>query len=135
MNNTTACSSCATPVAEQALLYDAQARPVCQACFDRAPPVSSGAGSRMGAGIAGLVCGAIPFGVSFATTSSTTMNGEVTSFVYRDWLAVVLGGLAIACGAVAVVGKRDARSVGIAALAIALGALQVARGFGLFASP
>ena len=90
--------------------------------------------------IAGGVVGAIPFAVHFANTSSTTVNGEVTSFVYRDWVAVACGVVAIMLGVIATAMARNeqlqrglafAAGIGV----ILLGGAQIARGFGVFEDP
>jgi len=55
----------------------------------------------MGVAIAGAVAGAVPFMMHAATRSSTSVNGVVTSFVNRDWIAVICGVVAIPLGVMA----------------------------------
>ena len=91
------------------------------------------------AAIAGGIAGLIPFVISTASTSSVTENGQVVSFTYRDNIAINAGVIAILCGIVAAAtaaknkSGRTRLAIGIAV--IALGAFQIARGFGVFASP
>ena len=87
--------------------------------------------------IAGLVFGLVPFAVSTASMSSHTVNGEVTSFEYRDWTAVGGGAAAGVCGVAALAllvrtdpAKRLLRVAAGCAL-LALAALQILRGFGV----
>ena len=90
--------------------------------------------------IIGGVAGAIPFFVHVSSSSSTTVNGQVTSFVYRDWVAVGCGVVAVLFGLVTLVAARKEelqRSLAFAAGAgvLLLGGLQIARGFGVFEQP
>jgi hypothetical protein len=90
--------------------------------------------------IAGGIAGVIPFAMSMSSSSFSSVNGHVTSFVYRDWLAVACGVIAAICGVITVLAARKEqlrRGVALAAgiAVLALGCLQVARGFGVFESP
>ena len=91
------------------------------------------------AAIAGGIAGLVPFVISAASTSSVTENGHVVSFSYRDNVAIGAGVVAVLCGIVAAALAAKHKSggarlaIGIAVLA--LGAYQIARGFGVFASP
>jgi TPR repeat protein len=85
--------------------------------------------------IAGAVAAALPMFVTLSSSSSVTINGQVTASVYRDWPAVALGGVAIVCGAIAMVAAVRARAglfIALAALVVACGGAQIARGFGVF---
>jgi TPR repeat protein len=91
-----------------------------------------------GAVIAAALTGLIPFAASFTTTSSRMVNGGVVHFVFRDWIAIGGGALAVVIGVVGLAMALRARAgaiVGGGAVAIAIGGLQLARGFGAFASP
>jgi hypothetical protein len=135
------CSVCGVPVAGASILYTPDGRIVCPACFSKIAPVTDvGRAPWRTFAIAGGVIGAIPFAVNFSTSSSTTVNGEVTSFVYRDWIAVAAGVVAIMLGAIAVAAARKeqlqrglafAAGIGV----VLLGGVQIARGFGVFADP
>ena len=77
-----------------------------------------------------------PFIVSSASTSFSTVNGEITRFVYRDWIAVAGGGSAVLFGLLAVVFSLRAKAMGLVAAAAVialLGGYQIARGLGVFA--
>jgi TPR repeat protein len=95
--------------------------------------------SWIGLATAGGIAGAVPFAIQSATYSVTTVDGAVTSFVYRDWLAVVCG-VAAAILAIATLRaaprnliRKQAIAAGLGLLV--LGAAQIARGFGVFATP
>jgi len=85
--------------------------------------------------IGGLVSGVLPFFLS--TTTVETVNGVVTS--YRDTAAIGGGGFASLIGLVGLVlalrgtGQGRGVAIGLALASLALGALQLARGFGVFA--
>lgn len=86
--------------------------------------------------IAALVLGAVPFFFHITSSSSVTVNGEITQSVYRDYVAIIAGiaAGALGLGAVAVAFKADARRgarIAIAAGIVGLGLLQVTRGFGM----
>jgi len=135
------CSGCGVPVAGASVLYTPDGRIVCPGCFSKIAPVTdSGRAPWRTFAIAGGVIGAIPFAVNFSSSSYTTVNGEVTNFVYRDWIAVAAGVVAIMLGAIAVAAARKEqlqRSLAFAAGigVVLLGGAQIARGFGVFASP
>src|SRR5689334_23072731 len=117
------CSVCGKAVVGSDVLYTADARVVCPTCSPTAtlpPPKAPG----MSVVVPGAIAGAIPFFISTASSSWSSVNGNVTSFMYRDWIAVGAGAFAIACGAVAIViaGRAKASKVmGLAALVVALG--------------
>ena len=85
--------------------------------------------------IAGLIAGGVPFVISYSETSSTSENGRITSFHYRDKVAIAGGGLAVLLGLVALLlalrNRGGAARIGLAAGALALGGFQLVRGFGL----
>jgi len=123
------------------VLYAPDGSIVCPTHFAALEPVTDSGGSswRMAA-IAGAIVGAIPFLIHASTSSVSTFNGEVTSFIYRDWVAVIAGFIAATLGLLALVAARGAkrqRALAFAAGAavLVLGVAQVARGFGVFASP
>lgn len=136
---TETCSGCGASVATSDITYTPQAKVVCPACAAKLDVVAAQAAAQpkwMGFAIAGAVAGVVPFMMHAATTSSTSVNGGVTSFVYRDWIAVICGVVAIALGVMAIrIGRSSLiRMQAIAAgLAIALlGGYQIAHGFGVF---
>ncbi|HEX7702970.1 MAG TPA: hypothetical protein VF403_19665 [Kofleriaceae bacterium] len=77
--------------------------------------------------------------ISTASTSSVTENGKIVSFSYRDNIAIIAGVVAILCGIVAAAtaakNKSGSTRLAIGIAVIVLGAFQIARGFGVFASP
>lgn len=88
------------------------------------------------------VLGAIaPFVVTVSSLKTETANGVVTKYVFRDWVAVGGGAVAILC-AIAVAArwkgtlasKKPLRAA-IAAVALALGAFHLLRGFGIIGQP
>lgn len=87
--------------------------------------------------IVGLVALALPFLVSTASSSSSTVDGEVVSFVYRDWTAVGGGVVAVACGAISLLLLRRTVNklprIAIAVALLAIGGFHIARGFGVMA--
>jgi hypothetical protein len=85
--------------------------------------------------IIGLVAGIIPLLFSSSSSSSVTVNGQVVESTYRDNFAIAGGAVAIFCGVLAAISERKPSSVRSKRLAmaigmVALGAYQVARGFG-----
>jgi hypothetical protein len=123
------------------MLYTPDGRIVCPSCFNRIPPVvDTGRAPWRTFSIAGAVIGAIPFGVNFSTSKSTTFNGRVTSFEYRDWIAVAAGVVAITLGGIALAAARKEQLQRALAFAagigvMLLGGVQIARGMGVFAAP
>lgn len=84
----------------------------------------------------GAVCVALTFFVSTTSTSTTTVNGRVTSEVYRDTMAIGGGAGAILFGLIALALGLRAKA-GLARLAypivvILLGGYKLAAGFGAF---
>jgi uncharacterized protein len=135
------CSMCGVPVEGANVLYAPDGRVVCPACFAKLAPIGppSRAPWRMFAG-AGAVVGVIPFALHMSTSSSTTVNGHVTNFVYRDWIAVGCGVVAILIGLIAIVAARKEQlQRGLAFMAgicvVLLGGMQIARGLGVFETP
>jgi hypothetical protein len=115
-------------LADADVLYTADARLVCAGCFAKADLAVSNdlARGRIG-GLASTaaVIGAIPFFVHVSTTDNGT---------YRDWVALPCGAIALVCGLVALVpalrGPGKGARLGLAAVAVALGVLQLLRGVG-----
>jgi hypothetical protein len=91
------------------------------------------------AAIAGGIAGLVPFVINAASTSSVTENGQIVSFSYRDNVAIAAGVVAVLCGIVAAAmaakNKSGGTRLAIGIAVLALGAFQIARGFGMFASP
>lgn len=87
--------------------------------------------------IAGIVAAALPFVCNFSSTTSSTVNGQVTSYQQTDFAAIGLGLLAIgiALSTMRLWSNTDPndlmkrRLVFVAVLA--LGAFQVVRGLGI----
>ena len=135
------CAVCGTALARSDILYAPDGRVVCPKHFAEIDLSAGGTSPpwRISA-IAGGIVGAIPFGIHVSSSSMSTVNGHVTSFVYRDWIAVICGVIAMICGVLTVVAARKeqlrralAFAAGIGVLA--LGGVQIARGFGVFESP
>lgn len=85
--------------------------------------------------IVGLVAGIVPFMLSSSSSSSVTVNGHVVESTYRDNVAIAGGAVALLCGVLAAIAERKPSSVRGTRLAmavgvLALGAYQIARGFG-----
>ena len=88
--------------------------------------------------VLGLIAGLLPFMISMSSSSSTTVNGHITSFAYRDNIALAGGAVALLCGVLAAISERkpsDVRTKRLlfAMAIIALGGFQIVRGFGVFA--
>lgn len=134
------CCVCGRTLADAEVLYTPDARIVCAGCFEgvKVAGASGGGGGLVLPGIA-LAVAAIPFLVSQASSSSETVNGVVTKFVYRDWIAIgcgVIGALlGLAATMIALRAPRKAKAIALGAAALVLGGLQIARGFGVFATP
>ena len=83
------------------------------------------------AGIGGLA-GLVPFFIHATSSSTVTVNGEVTSATYHDNVALVGGVIALLCGiaALALARKSGGSRIGMAIAVVALGAYQIAHGLG-----
>lgn len=121
----TACMQCNRAFPQVELLVG-----LCSDCRPEAPKLLSPLT------IAALVAGAVPFFFHLTSSSSVTENGVVTQAVYRDYAAIgggaagaVLGGVA-ALAALRGPAPKLAR-LGIALGALALGLVQLTRGFGI----
>jgi hypothetical protein len=94
--------------------------------------------SDKSAAIAGGIAGLIPFVISSVSTSSVTENGVTIASTYRDNVAIGAGAVALVLGIVAAAlaakNKTGSTRLAIGIAVIALGAFQIARGFGVFAS-
>lgn len=130
------CQSCGATVAGQDVLYTADARLVCPNCYYKAalaPASGRGSGSA-GLVTAGGLVGLVPFLFHVTESSTVIVNGETVSATSRDYIALACGVVALVLGAIAAAGGVRAKaSTGRMALriaVIALGALQIARGFG-----
>jgi hypothetical protein len=88
--------------------------------------------------IVGIIAGAIPFAVSMASSRVEWEEGQITSFVYRDPVAIGGGIVAVICGVLAAAtlirrtepAKKALRTVLCLGL-VGLGVFQVLRGFGV----
>jgi TPR repeat protein len=129
---------CGKPLAAADVLYTTDARPVCGACFANLDLAATTARSnKLGVIAAGGVAGLAPFVFSLSESSYSTVNGVVEHAVYRDWFAVVGGLIAVAFGAIGIIGAlRAKKPTVIAGIAVVLlGGYQIARGFGVFWKP
>jgi len=134
---TVACSACGQAVAGGDVLYTQNAEIVCPRCFARDDLVATAARrDHRGLG-AGLAIGVIPFAFHVSWSSSTTVNGEVTSYTSRDAVALVCGALALLIALFAAPGAlrgKARRRRALCGAVLALGAFQLAQGFGAFNS-
>jgi hypothetical protein len=88
--------------------------------------------------IFGIVACIVPFVISMSSSTSHTVNGQVTSFTYRDPIAIAGGIVGAVCGLIAaatllrktVPAKRMMRVLLCLAL-VGGGAFQTLRGFGI----
>jgi len=80
------------------------------------------------AGIAGAVCGLVPFVLSMSRAQIVTVNG-VTSGTYRDWVALGGGAGAILFALVCAATPRTSRVLVVLGL-LGLGLVQILRGLG-----
>ena len=85
----------------------------------------------------GLVVGAVPFAITSSSQSFSSVNGQLTSFTYRDNIALGGGAVAAVCGIVALIlalkNKTGIARIAAAVGVLALGGIQIARGVGVFA--
>ena len=136
------CSGCQTNVATADITYTPAALVVCPACAAKMDVGAAQAAAQpkwRGYAIAGAVAAAAPFVIHASSVNSTTVNGVVTSFVYRDWIAVACGVVAMPLGAMALWSGRQS-SIRMQAIATGiaitlLGAYQIAHGIGMFGTP
>jgi len=91
--------------------------------------------------IVGIVAMLAPFVIRMSSSSLQTENGHITHFVYRDWVAVIGGIVAILCGLGAAArfrgtlpAKRGLR-ITVVLLLLGVGVYQVLRGFGVAEPP
>lgn len=132
---TTSCAQCNTTFAQKDLFATPRGL-VCASCND-APPIPKATPLPLApVGIVGVVLGSLPFGLSFSTSSSMTINGVVEASSRRDYVALALGPVAAVCGALALLAATKATDqknlrLGLAAGVIGLGLVQVLRGLGL----
>lgn len=133
MTNTT-CAQCGKPFAQKDLFATARGL-VCASCND-APPIPKATPLPIPpVGIVGIVLGCLPFGLSFSTSSSMTVNGVVEESTRRDYVALGLGPVAAVCGVFALLAalketnQKNLR-LGLAAGIVGLGLLQILRGLG-----
>ena len=89
--------------------------------------------------IIGFVVGGLPFFCNFTSTSTRTVNGVVVESSYTDYVAIVLGAVAvlIALGSFRLLESTAdddrIKRIGIMIVIAALGVYQVLRGIGAFA--
>jgi hypothetical protein len=136
--STQSCQGCGAAIAGTDVLYTPDARVVCASCFAKLDVATTQRSSGLGFAGSGLVVGLVPFLASISESSYTTANGVVTHAVYRDWIAIACGAVAVGLGivalALAVRARRSLVIAGTVAIAL-LGGLQIARGVGVFWSP
>jgi uncharacterized protein len=132
------CSGCNKAISGAEILYTADAQLVCDACAGKNEVASLSRPKWIALASIGAIAGAIPFLVHVSSSSMQTVNGVVTSFVYRDWIAVAGGAGAVGFGIASLLAGRGAlvrTQAIVAALAvIGLGGWQIASGFGVFAA-
>lgn len=132
---TSTCAQCGNAFAQKDLFATPRGL-VCASCND-APPIPKATPLPIApVGIVGIVLGSLPFGLSFSTSSSMTINGVVEESSRRDYVALGLGPLAALCGVGALLAATKATDqknlrLGLAAGVIGLGLVQVVRGLGL----
>jgi hypothetical protein len=90
----------------------------------------------LGPGIIALVSAAIPFRSSFVISSTFNLDGHVTEIVTRDFVALAGGGVGLLAGGLSVAlalkaGETRGNAMTAGALAIALGAYHLLRGYGM----
>lgn len=117
------CAACGRTVRVVAVLYTADARPLCPLCFTKADVVAARrrAGfDRSGAALLGATAAAMPFAATAALRGGGAMHG---------WLALAGGAVAVVCGAATLHAARaraSARWFGLGLLILALGAYHLA---------
>ena len=91
--------------------------------------------------IVGIIAVIAPFAITMSSSSMSTVNGRITQFVYRDWLAVGGGALGALCGLGAATrfggtmrSKRPLRAAIVLGL-LGLGTFQILRGLGVVGQP
>jgi hypothetical protein len=129
------CQTCGKAIDGGEVMYTPDAKVVCPGCFDKVDVAATAArGSGIGLVGAGVIAGVIPFFVHVSESSSVMVNGEVVSATSRDYIALACGVVAALLGAMAAAGavrsKGGTRALAIGLAVIALGAYQIARGFG-----
>ena len=127
------CASCGKSVAPDRLLWSDNGE-ICPDCSEAAETAAKGR-SLPPLLLIGLVAGAAPLAITITTTESTVVNG-IAEVIYRDYVAIIGGILALICAlqpARLALKKELAGGTNLAILAavIALGVFQLARGFGL----
>lgn len=88
--------------------------------------------------IVGALAGLLPFAISSAKASYSTVNGEVVDLQYSDVVAQGGGAVAVLCGLIALAMAAKAKKTPMIAAAVVvmvLGGFQLARGFGAFYKP
>ncbi len=129
------CARCSAEFADAQLVFSAEGE-VCPPCAATLDAGAASAPARLGpVAIVGLVAGLAPFALSVRSSQTTTVNGQVVASSSIDYIAQIGGGIALLAGLVALVAASRAaekkRPAAIAGAVLLLGALQLARGFGL----
>jgi hypothetical protein len=133
----TSCSGCSTSISGSDVLYTGDGNAVCATCYEKADIAGNLARSRSGGNrlsYVGLGAAVVPFFFHATWSSSVTVDGVVTASSSRDYVALVCGVVALACGALGAVGGVRAKAksaIGLGALALLLGGFQLARGLGV----
>ncbi|HEY4239486.1 MAG TPA: hypothetical protein VGM88_06705 [Kofleriaceae bacterium] len=138
-----ACAGCGKTIAAAETLYSTTGKPICQACFDKQDLAATRAAGKWTLPGIAAAFGIAPFLFSASSYSVEMENNKVTHFSYHDPIAIMGG---IACAVLAIVlflratksspelgGKASRYLIPLALLA--LGAVQIARGFGVFVDP
>lgn len=83
--------------------------------------------------IAGIICAVVPFGVHFNTSATNTINGEVIASYYRDYPAILFGGVGLLIAVAVGLSKHAAPNVRglLAAVLFTVSAWHVVNGFGV----
>jgi hypothetical protein len=130
------CQLCGKAITGDEVMYTPDAKVVCPGCFDTADVAATVARSSGATGLAvgGAIVGAIPFFVHVTESSTVMVNGEVVSGTTRDYIALACGVVAALLGAIvaggAIRSKAGGKALAIGLAVVALGAYQIARGFG-----
>ncbi|TMQ04261.1 MAG: hypothetical protein E6J91_44135 [Deltaproteobacteria bacterium] len=128
------CTDCGKPIRAGAVLYTAEARPVCPMCFTRADVSVRRRAVFEGwsTALIGAIANAIPLVID--AMGAWMVAPAVASAGRRDWVALVSGVVAAFCGGATVLEARSrisGRWLVIGALVALLGVYHAVRGAGL----
>jgi hypothetical protein len=131
------CQMCGKAIMGDEVMYTTDAKVVCPGCFDTADVAVAATRSSGASGLlaGGAIAGLIPLFVHISESSTVMVNGEVVNATTRDYLALACGVVAALIGGIAAAGavrsKAGGRALAIALAVVALGAYQIAHGFGV----